>query len=177
MACKWVHMKKNRSQWSMSNPAGNVLCYGGCREFLLTACITHAGSQQQGTPPPREDQCSLSHGAQWRTHWLCWTEMRAKNTRNTTSLSSPAHLLDMHLMGLAFWEGFFSPGRFWPLFPPWGFYNVFFKFYRNSSDISPILVLMYPPWSLGLVSVQWRLTFISQLRFSLWEIGVLVNEE
>lgn len=55
--------------------------------------------------------------------------MRVRNIRNTTFFSSPAHLLDMHLMGLAFSGLVVSfPSGFRLLFPPFRTYKVFSKF-------------------------------------------------
>lgn len=71
--------------------------------------------------------------------------------------------------------GFFSPGELRVAFSHLEDLEGFFKVYWNSNGISPILVLTYPPWSLGVVLVLSRLTFILEWGFSLWEIGVLVN--
>lgn len=103
-------MKKNSSQWSMSNPDGNAVCYGDAESACsqCTSPMVAARSMglpcQGGTPAA----CGVHIGFvgwEWEqgaqelndppTAWSCFVP------------SSPVHR--MHIVGLAFLSCFYSP--------------------------------------------------------------------
>lgn len=175
MACKWVHMKKNRSQWSMSNPAGNVLCYGDAENACSQHASPTAAASSEGLPCRGRTKAACHMGPSGGLTGF----VGQKWDQGTQGTQFSSHLLLIFLTCIlwAFWivGVFFPPGGFRVAFSPLEDLEGFFKVYWNSNGISPILVLTYPPWSLGVVLVLSRLTFMLEWGFSLWEIGVLVN--
>lgn len=107
MACKWVHMKKNRSQWSMSNPAGNALCYRDAEN----ACSQHASpmlaASSEGLPCRGRMKAACHMGPSGGLTGF----VGQKGQQGTPGTQLSSYLLHMFLpcilMGLAFWIVFF----------------------------------------------------------------------
>lgn len=159
----------------MSNPAGNALCCGDAEN----ACSQHA------SPMLAASRGGLLHRGRAKASCHMGPSggltgfIGQKWEWGTQGTQVSFHLLNIFLTCIL-WAWLFSAWLFlFPLedfdcfFLPWGL--RFFKVYRNSNRISLMLVLMYPSWSLGIVLVLWRLNFKLKLRFSLWEIEVVVN--
>lgn len=84
----------------------------GCRECLFTACITHGGSQQHGTPLPRGDVSWLSHRVPGADTLVCVGGERQQGAQGSNDhlLPGPAaspHLLHLFLGG-TLWDQLFK---------------------------------------------------------------------
>lgn len=111
-------MKKNSSQWSMSNPAGNAVCY-------RYQSVHHPWWQPTAQDSPVKGGCGLA--VTWgpvtdalilldRNGSMKHRAEQAPAVKWCSFPSSPAPLLVRHLMGLAFWISFFPLDDFELLF-------------------------------------------------------------
>lgn len=96
-------MKKNSSQWSMSNPAGNAVCYRDAESACLQPASPMVAANSTGLPSQGGTWAGCHAVSLGQTHWFVLEGKGSKEHRGRTIAYCQALLLPL-ISCTSFWE-------------------------------------------------------------------------
>lgn len=147
-------MKKNSSQWSMSNPAGNAVCYRDAESACSQPASPMVAANSSGLPSRGGTWAGCHAVSLGQTHWFVLEGKGSKEHRGRMTAYCQALLLPL-ISCTSFWEApcGLSFSRCFPPTPQG--LEASFKAYWSENGILPIPVLRYPQSAVILPLYHW----------------------